>query len=201
MNIYCIGRNYAKHAEELGNAIPEQPLLFSKPSHSLTRANGQSIVLPKGLGEIHYELEIVLKINKPVQKGDKVTDVVSEMALGLDLTLRDVQSELKKKGQPWLRAKGFKHSAIITNFWTFDQEECATTSFAFELNGERVQIGNSRDMIFPFQDIIDECAEWFGLDEGDLIFTGTPEGVGPINSKDVGKMFWGKEEKGHFLVD
>ncbi|MCL7747065.1 fumarylacetoacetate hydrolase family protein [Halalkalibacter sp. MEB205] len=201
MNIYCIGRNYANHAKELGNAIPDQPLLFSKPSHSLTIAQGQSIVLPKGLGEIHHELEIVLKINKTVQKGDKVTDVVNEMALGLDLTLRDVQSVLKQKGQPWLRAKGFKNSAIITDFWEFSQEECANTEFAFELNGQLVQNGNIRDMLFDFQEIIDECAEWFGLAEGDLIFTGTPEGVGPLQSNDFGRMLWGKEEKGTFSIE
>ncbi|MDT8862326.1 fumarylacetoacetate hydrolase family protein [Alkalihalobacillus sp. MEB130] len=200
LNIYCIGRNYEKHASELGNEVPDQPLLFSKPSHSLVEARGQEIVLPKGLGDIHYELEIVLKINKAVEKGSKVTEVVSEMALGLDLTLRDVQSELKKKGHPWLRAKGFKNSAIITEFWPFDEKECANTEFSFDLNGETRQKGHTRDMIFTFQDIIDECADCFGLGEGDLIYTGTPEGVGPIHVNDIGKLFWGVEEKGSFLI-
>ncbi len=119
MNIYCIGRNYAKHATELGNEIPEEPILFSKPSHTLVETNGQRLVLPKDKGEIHHEIEIVLKINREVKLGDPLTDVVSQMALGLDLTLRDVQTKLKAKGHPWLRAKGFKHSAIVTPFWDF----------------------------------------------------------------------------------
>ena len=94
--------------------------LFSKPTHALVYADGQAISLPKDKGDIHHEIEIVLRINRDVQKGDKVEDVVSEIALGLDLTLRDVQSALKEKGHPWLRAKGFKHSAIVTPFWSFE---------------------------------------------------------------------------------
>lgn len=201
-NIYCIGRNYAAHAFELGNEIPEEMILFSKPTHALIFTDGQTIELPKDKGEIHHELEIVLRINRDVKKGDSVDDVVSEMALGLDLTLRDVQSQLKKKGQPWLRAKGFKHSAVTTPFWKFPGvEKCKEVDFSLKKNGTVVQKGNIQHMLFNFQAIIDECAGIFGLSEGDIIFTGTPEGVGPLSSGDECVMFWGEEEKGRFIVE
>lgn len=201
MNIYCIGRNYAKHATELGNEIPDQPILFSKPSHAIVETKGQTIDLPKELGEIHHEIEIVLKIDRDVNPGDRLSDVVSQMALGIDLTLRDVQTELKAKGHPWLRAKGFKNSAIITSFWSFNsEEECKKMHFSLVKNGIMVQQGNINNMIFNFQSIIDECVECFGLGEGDLIFTGTPEGVGPLTSGDHCQLVWGDEEKGHFTV-
>ncbi|MFC0561733.1 fumarylacetoacetate hydrolase family protein [Halalkalibacter alkalisediminis] len=201
MNIYCIGRNYAKHATELGNAIPEEPILFSKPTHALVETKGQSIGLPWELGEIHHEIEIVLRIDREVKAGDRLSDVVSQMALGVDLTLRDVQSKLKEKGHPWLRAKGFRNSAIITPFWSFGgEEECEKTDFHLIKNGETVQHGNSKDMMFNFQAIMEECVQCFGLGEGDLIFTGTPEGVGPVTSGDHCRLLWGAEEKGQFTV-
>ena len=200
-NIYCIGRNYAEHAYELGNEIPEEMILFSKPTHAFILANGQTIALPKDRGEIHYELEIVLRIKRDVKKGDPVDDVVSDMALGVDVTLRDVQSQSKKKGRPWLRSKGFKHSAITTPFWSFPgTERCALVDFSLEKNGQIVQKGNIKKMLFDFQTIIDECAEVFGLGDGDLIFTGTPEGVGPLHPGDECVLYWGEEEKGRFIV-
>ncbi|WP_332694008.1 fumarylacetoacetate hydrolase family protein [Halalkalibacter lacteus] len=201
MNIYCIGRNYANHARELGNAVPDQPILFSKPSPALVETNGQVISLPKDQGEIHHEIEIVLKIDKDVKEGDKVSDVVSKMALGVDLTLRDVQSVLKEQGHPWLRAKGFKNSAIVTPFWPCEGKEvCEKTDFSFVINSETIQKGNIQEMMFDFQAIIDECVNCFGLGEGDLIYTGTPEGVGPLQSGDQCQLYWGKEEKGRFVV-
>ncbi|MCM3762160.1 fumarylacetoacetate hydrolase family protein [Alkalihalobacillus oceani] len=200
-NIYCIGRNYVKHAEELGNAVPEEPLLFSKPTHALVQADGREIILPQDKGEIHHELEIVLQMKREVKAGDRVADVVGAMALGVDLTLRDVQSALKKKGHPWLRAKGFKQSAIVGPFWEFTSvEDCKQVDFSLVKNGEVVQKGNISHMIFDFQTIIDECADCFGLGEGDLIYTGTPEGVGPLTSGDAYQLFWGEDEKGSFRV-
>ncbi|GAE35620.1 fumarylacetoacetate hydrolase family protein [Halalkalibacter akibai JCM 9157] len=202
MNIYCIGRNYVNHAKELGNEVPKEPLLFSKPSHALVETKGQNIALPQQLGDIHHEIEIVLRINKDVKSGDRLEDVVSQMALGLDLTLRDVQSKLKTKGHPWLRAKGFKNSAIITPFWNISKkEDLSEFDFSLFKNGQVVQKGNSQAMIFDFQRIIDECEQFFGLGEGDLLFTGTPEGVGPIVSGDVCQLFWGEIEKGSFTVE
>ncbi|MBP3951494.1 fumarylacetoacetate hydrolase family protein [Bacillus suaedae] len=200
-NIYCIGRNYAEHANELGNDIPDQPLLFSKPTHAYVETSNQIINLPTNQGEIHYEIEMVLHVQQKVKKGDLVEDVVSHMALGLDLTLRDVQTELKKKGHPWLRAKGFKNSAIVTPFWIFEgNDDCYNHDFSFVINDKIVQVGNIKNMLFPFQTIVDECQESFGLGSGDLIFTGTPQGVGPLRSGDCCQLYWGNELKGSFIV-
>ncbi|WP_017728741.1 fumarylacetoacetate hydrolase family protein [Halalkalibacterium ligniniphilum] len=200
-NIYCIGRNYAKHAVELGNAIPEKPILFSKPTRALTVAKGQTVLFPSNRGEIHHELEIVLHVSKDVKQGDHVEDVIDKMALGIDFTLRDEQSELKKQGHPWLRAKGFKSSAIVTDFWAFPGiEACRNTNFSLTKNGDIVQQGNIQDMMFNFQQIIEQISEAFGLGTGDIIYTGTPEGVGAIQSNDEFRFYWGEEEKGSFIV-
>ncbi|WP_413374670.1 fumarylacetoacetate hydrolase family protein [Alkalihalobacillus sp. 1P02AB] len=198
-NIYCIGRNYVNHAKELGNEVPTEPLLFSKPTHALALANGESYLYLYDGEEIHHELEIVLHINKDVKKGDKVEDVVDKMALGVDLTLRHLQTTLKKKGHPWLRAKGFPNSAIITEFWSFKGvDDCQKRSFSLLKNGNIVQEGTIKDMVFDFQAIIDECADTFGLGKGDIIYTGTPEGVGPVEHDDHFVLFWDEKEVGAF---
>jgi 2-keto-4-pentenoate hydratase/2-oxohepta-3-ene-1,7-dioic acid hydratase in catechol pathway len=118
-NIYCIGRNYKAHALELGNAVPDQPMLFGKPTHALIAMDGSDIVLPGGSGEIHYEAELIIHIARPYEAGIRVDELVDRYALGIDFTLRDVQAELKKKGHPWLAAKGFRHSAPISAFRAF----------------------------------------------------------------------------------
>ncbi|MDV2886822.1 fumarylacetoacetate hydrolase [Alkalihalophilus pseudofirmus] len=200
-NIFCIGRNYAKHAVELGNEVPEAPILFTKPTHALTYAIGEDITFPADKGEIHHELEIILHIDKPVKKGDRLEDVVSDISLGIDFTLRDVQSELKKKGQPWDRAKGFPNAAVTTERFPFPGiEACRKETFSLLKNGEVAQEGTINEMMFDFQAIIDECQEVFGLGAGDLIYTGTPEGVGPIKDGDQFEFFWGSERIGSFIV-
>ncbi|MGN7311602.1 fumarylacetoacetate hydrolase family protein [Alkalicoccobacillus gibsonii] len=199
-NIFCVGRNYAEHAKELGNEVPDTPILFTKPTNALATANGQTLNYPSDQGDIHHELEIVLKIGKS-SDSQSVNDRVVEMSLGIDLTLRDLQSTLKKKGHPWERAKGFRNSAILTPFWSFSSvEDIEHTTFTLKKNGETVQYGNSTQMLFNFQQLVDECEQAFGLGEGDVIFTGTPEGVGPISDGDVFTLFWGEEEKGSFTV-
>lgn len=199
-NIFCVGRNYAEHAKELGNEVPDTPILFTKPTNALATADGQTLNYPSDQGDIHHELEIVLKIGKS-SDSQSVNDRVVEMALGIDLTLRDLQSTLKKKGHPWERAKGFRNSAILTSFWSFSSvEDIEHTTFTLKKNGETVQYGNSTQMLFNFQQLVDECEQAFGLVEGDVIFTGTPEGVGPISDGDVFTLFWGEEEKGSFTV-
>lgn len=196
-NIYCIGRNYRLHAEELGNEVPEFPMVFLKPTHALVLAQGQEILLPGGRGEVHYEAELVIHIAKPYETGMKVEDLVDRMALGIDFTLRDVQSELKKKGHPWLLAKGFPNSAVITPFRKFPGEEaCRTTDFSLVKNGEPVQRGNIRDMMFDLQTIIEFCGTHFGLGPGDLIYTGTPAGVGTVATGDRLQLMWGEEMLG-----
>ena len=200
-NIFCIGRNYAKHAKELGNEVLTSPILFSKPTHSLVKADGEYITFPADRGNIHYELEIVLYIEKDIPVEFEVEDVVKNMALGIDFTLRDEQTTLKENGHPWLKAKGFRNSAVLTDFWEFPGEEiCSNSNFSLIINGSTVQLGNTKDMIFNFKQIIEECNHYFGLSKGDIIYTGTPEGVGSIKNKDEFKLLWGDEEKGRFTV-
>jgi 2-keto-4-pentenoate hydratase/2-oxohepta-3-ene-1,7-dioic acid hydratase in catechol pathway len=200
-NIYCVGRNYVAHAKELKNDIPTSPFLFSKPTHALAEACGQEIHLPGDRGAIHYEAELVVHIAKSYEKGMKVDELVDRMALGIDFTLRDVQSELKKKGYPWLLAKGFRNSAILTQFIEFPSiENCKQIDFALMKNGENVQRGNIQNMIFDLQTIIDFSALHFGLGKGDIIFTGTPEGVGPVADGDHFALKWGENALGEFSV-
>lgn len=193
-NIYCIGRNYRLHAEELGNEVPKSPMLFTKPTHSLVETRGQEITLPAGQGDVHYEVEFVIHIAREYQPGMMVEELVDRMALGIDLTLRDVQSQLKQKGHPWLRAKGFRNSAIITPFRSFPGvAACQQIDFSLLKNGEQVQRGNIGDMIFDLQTIIDFTATHFGLGAGDLIYTGTPAGVGAVADGDQLQLIWGEE--------
>ncbi|MGV3489457.1 MAG: fumarylacetoacetate hydrolase family protein [Tuberibacillus sp.] len=201
-NIFCVGRNYAEHAKELNNEVPTSPFLFSKPTHALIQADGQVIHMPKDSGSIHYEAEMVIHISKPYEKGIRVDEIVDKMALGIDFTLRDVQSELKKKGLPWLRAKGFKNSAVLTEFIEFPGfEELKSTDFVLLKNDEEVQRGNINDMIFDMQSLIDFTAEHFGLDQGDVIYTGTPSGVGPASSGDRFALKWGNDVLGTFSIE
>lgn len=191
-NIYCVGRNYAAHAKELQNEVPSSPMLFSKPTHALVKGDGQEVLFPGDRGSIHFETEVVLKIGKPYEKGIKADEIVDSMAIGIDFTLRDVQSELKKKGHPWLLAKGFPNSALVSKFIPFPGvEEMKKIDFSLVKNGETVQQGNIGNMIFDFQTVIDFTAQNFGLGEGDLIYTGTPEGVGKVKDKDHLTLLWG----------
>ncbi len=200
-NIYCVGRNYVLHAKELNNEVPTSPFIFSKPTHAAVEANGQTIVLPGDRGAVHYEVEFVIKVSKDYQKGIKVDEIVESMAVGIDFTLRDVQSELKKKGHPWLLAKGFPNSAVLSKFIDFPGEEaCKKRNFSLKKNGEHVQIGNIKNILFDLQTIIDFSGENFGLGEGDIIFTGTPEGVGPVCSDDHFVLLWGEEVLGECKV-
>ncbi|MBM7094392.1 fumarylacetoacetate hydrolase family protein [Bacillus sp. H-16] len=201
-NIFCIGRNYAKHAEELGNQIPKSPLIFSKPTGSLVKAENQDILFPSDRGPVHYEAEIVLFIGKEVGSTFEVEDVVDKMALGIDFTLRDEQTRLKEKGHPWLKAKGFKNAALVTEFWPFPGlNTCQETDFTLVQNGNEVQRGNIQNMMFDFHRIIKDCHDLFGLAPGDIIYTGTPEGVGQITAGDEYVLKWGEKEKGRFTVN
>jgi fumarylpyruvate hydrolase len=201
-NIYCIGLNYVKHAAEMGNRVPEEPLIFSKPTHSFVKTDGNPIELPADKGEIHFETEIVLYIDKKPDPEFKVEDVVGKIALGIDFTLREVQTKLKQNGQPWLRAKGFKNAAVVTDFWDYPGTDiCRNTEFSLVKNNETVQQGKAENMIFDFHELIKECDENFGLDQGDLIFTGTPEGVGKTEDGDEFILIWDGKEKGRFVTN
>ncbi|WP_018132278.1 fumarylacetoacetate hydrolase family protein [Effusibacillus pohliae] len=200
-NIFCVGRNYRLHAEELGNEVPKSPMIFAKPTHALAEASGQTIQLPGDRGEVHYEAELVIRIGKPYQHGMTVDQLVDHLALGIDFTLRDVQSELKKKGHPWLPAKGFRNSAVLTSFREFPGEQaCKQTDFSLRKNGQQVQRGNISDMLFDLQTVIDFIASHFGLGEGDIIYTGTPAGVGPVANGDRLQLLWGDEVLGECVI-
>ncbi|WP_057912700.1 fumarylacetoacetate hydrolase family protein [Peribacillus muralis] len=200
-NIYCVGRNYEMHAKELNNEVPTSPFLFSKPTHSLVEANGQFITLPNDQGTIHYETELVIHIAKQYETGMKVDDIVDAIAVGLDLTLRDVQAQLKLKQHPWLLAKGFKNSAVVSTFIPFPGvEACKQSDFSLIKNGELVQVGNIKDLLFDLQTIIEFTGEHFGLGKGDIIFTGTPSGVGPLSDQDKLSLIWGGKEIGSCSV-
>lgn len=200
-NIYCVGRNYRAHAAELGNDVPDQPMIFTKPTHALAAIDGSTLSLPSNQGEIHYEAELVIHIAKPYTEGISVDEVVDKYALGIDFTLRDVQNVIKKKGQPWLPAKGFLKSAPITAFRPFPgASQLASSNFQLRHNDQVVQDGNISLMIFDLQTIIDYIAKHYGLGPGDIIYTGTPEGVGPVNDGDRLELLWGEESFGAFTV-
>lgn len=200
-NIFCVGRNYKLHAEELGNQVPTSPMIFDKPTHALVVAHGQEIQLPANQGDIHYEAEFVIHIGKAYHPGITVDEIVDQFGLGIDFTLRDVQKKLKDKGHPWLLAKGFRNSAIITELDAFPGEKaCQNISFSLRKNGEQVQLGYLSDMIFNLQTIIDFCGEHFGLGQGDVIYTGTPAGVGKVQNGDHLELVWDKKVLGNCIV-
>ncbi|WP_306307175.1 fumarylacetoacetate hydrolase family protein [Alicyclobacillus acidiphilus] len=183
-NILCVGRNYRDHASELGNSVPTEPMIFGKFTHALAAAAG-TVLLPPQRSVVHHELEIVLYIDKPAAAGSRAEEVVGAIALGLDLTDREAQSRLKEKGHPWEFAKSFVRSAILSDFYRFDTfDDVQRSTFELLVNGSSRQVGEPRDMVFSFDTLIDYCARHFGLRPGDILFTGTPAGVGPLKAGD-----------------
>ncbi|NMA69837.1 MAG: fumarylacetoacetate hydrolase family protein [Desulfitobacterium sp.] len=200
-NIYCVGRNYILHAKELNNPVPESPFLFTKPTHALVESQGQTIVMPQERGSIHYEVELVIHIGEKYEPGKEADELIDKIAIGIDFTLRDVQGELKKKGLPWLLAKGFPNAAVLSSWLPFEGlESIARYDFALEKNGEEVQRGNIKDMLFDIPTLIEFCGKNLGLAEGDIIFTGTPAGVGPISKGDHFILKWKDEKVGDFFI-
>lgn len=186
MKIICIGRNYRAHAEELGNAVPEEPMVFMKPPTALL-VNNKPFYYPGFSNNIHYELEVVLRICKNgrhVQR-EFARGYYDEIALGIDMTARDLQDQCKAKGHPWEIAKAFDHSAVMSPFFALESEP-DEIHFHLEKNGETVQRGDTGQLIFSFDDLIVYVSKFFKLQVGDYIFTGTPAGVGPIA---VGDLF------------
>jgi 2-keto-4-pentenoate hydratase/2-oxohepta-3-ene-1,7-dioic acid hydratase in catechol pathway len=182
MKIFCIGRNYSEHAKELGNAVPEDPVVFTKPDTALLK-NGEPFYLPDFSSDVHHEVELVIKINKVGKNIQEkfARNYFSEIGMGIDFTARDVQAKLKAKGLPWDLAKGFDGAAPLGNFIDVSQRESLQNiSFGLEKNKVWVQQGNSHDMIFSFEKIIAFVSSYFTLKVGDLIYTGTPAGVGPV---------------------
>ncbi len=201
-NVYCVGRNYVAHANELGNQVPTRPMLFLKPTHALVEAEGQTILLPGGRGPVHYEVEVVISLARAYEDGLTVDDLIDSMAIGIDFTLRDVQSSLKETGQPWLPAKGFLNSGVLAPFFPFAGEaDCKAKDFSLRQNGNEVQRGNISNMIFDLQTILRFVAHNYGLGAGDIIYTGTPAGVGSVASGDVLTMLWNNRPLGDITVE
>ena len=196
MKIICIGRNYVNHAEELGNKIPSEPLFFLKAETAI-QPKGHPFFIPDFSNEIHYEVELVVKIDKI---GKNIEEKFShkyynEIGLGIDFTARDIQEECQAKGLPWEKAKGFDGAAQISRTFINKSElDLNDISFRLEKNGEQVQVGNSKDMLFSFDAIIAHISKFYTLKIGDLIYTGTPDGVGKVEEGEILKGFIGDKE-------
>ncbi len=196
MKIFCVGRNYADHAKELGNAVPEEPVIFMKPKTALMTSNAP-FYYPEFTNELHYEAEIVLRVCK---NGRYIGEADAEMyydafTIGIDFTARDIQAELKKKGLPWEKAKAWDNSAVIGK-WVDLTPEILTNPIHFSLqkNKETVQVGTTEDMIFSFNEIVSHISQYFSINIGDLIYTGTPAGVGECVTDDILEGYYGKEK-------
>ena len=185
MKIICIGRNYGLHAKELGNEIPDKPVIFCKPDTAVLK-NNEDFYIPPFSNDVHYEAELVIKIDKVGKTiaPQFAAKYYSQITLGIDFTARDLQSDLKSKGLPWELAKAFDNAAVIGEFVNLENRNIQDLHFTLEKNGETVQIGHTADMLFNVDNIISFVSQYFTLKTGDLIFTGTPAGVGKISTGD-----------------
>ncbi|PWJ54499.1 2-keto-4-pentenoate hydratase/2-oxohepta-3-ene-1,7-dioic acid hydratase in catechol pathway [Dyadobacter jejuensis] len=186
MKIICVGRNYTEHIAELNNQQPDAPVIFLKPETAQIRA-GEPFFYPDFSKDIHYEVELVVKINRVGKNIEErfAHKYYNEIAVGVDFTARDLQSELKAKGLPWDLAKAFNGSAPVSEFVPIDQlGDVQNLNFGLALNGEMKQEGNSSMMLYRINYLISFISKYFMIKKGDLIFTGTPKGVGPVQIGD-----------------
>lgn len=186
MKIICIGRNYAEHAKELKNEIPKEPVWFMKPDTALLK-DGEPFYYPDFTKDLHHEIEIVIKINRVGKHIDEqfAHKYYDEIGLGIDFTARDLQNLCKEKGLPWERAKAFDGSAPIGKFIKKEQlGDLSNIAFELKINGESRQVGSTNDLLFSFDKVIAYVSQFVTLKVGDLIYTGTPEGVGPVKIGD-----------------
>jgi acylpyruvate hydrolase len=202
MKLICIGRNYIDHAKELNNPIPEKPVFFLKPDSALVR-NNKPFFYPDFSEDVHHEIELVIRIQR---LGRSIPEkfahrYYSEIGLGVDFTARDLQLEMKKKGLPWEIAKGFDYSAPVSQLIPLPEAgDPANIGFHLKINGKTVQQGSSSEMIFSFDRIIAYVSGFMTLKTGDLIFTGTPAGVGPVKIGDHMEAFLGDRKMMDFYV-
>ena len=186
MKIICIGRNYAKHIEELANERPENPVVFLKPDSSiLPRKN--PFFIPPFSSDVHYEVEVLVKINKV---GKHIASrfahkYYDEIGLGIDFTARDIQQQCKEKGLPWEKAKAFDGRAVIGDFYDKSNFDLENLSFKLFKNDKVVQDGNTKAMLWKVDELISYVSQYFTLKKGDIIFTGTPAGVGKVSENDI----------------
>ena len=192
MKIICIGRNYAKHAEELNNSIPQEPVVFLKPDTAVLLKK-HPFFIPEHSNNVHHEIELVVKINRLGKHIETrfAHKYYNEIALGIDFTARDVQDDCKKKGLPWEKAKAFDGSAAVSNFFSLEslKKEINNIDFYLDINGKKVQEGNTKQMLFSVDQLISHVSKYFTLKTGDLIFTGTPAGVGPVQREDLLELY------------
>ncbi len=186
MKIICIGRNYAKHIEELANEKPDSPVVFLKPDSSILPKK-MPFFIPPFSNDVHYEVEVLVKINKV---GKHISQKFAykyydTIGLGIDFTARDVQAKCKEKGLPWEKAKAFDGSAIIGEFYPKEDFDLENLSFQLHKNDEVVQDGNTSGMLWKIDELISYVSQYFTLKKGDVIFTGTPAGVGKVEENDV----------------
>lgn len=195
MKIFCIGRNYAGHAKELNNDIPEEPIIFMKPKSALVQ-NHTPFYYPEFTNELHYECELVVRIGKNGKyiQEKHAPNYFNAFTVGIDFTARDIQNVLKSQGLPWEKAKSFDNSAAVGKFVEVPNgQKISDINFSFMRNKEVVQKGNSNEMIFSINKIISNISNYFSLNIGDLIFTGTPAGVGECVVGDVLEAFIEKD--------
>jgi len=186
MKIICIGRNYAKHIEELANERPENPVVFLKPDSSILPKKNPFFIPPFS-NDVHYEVEVLVKINKvgkhiATRFAHKYYD---EIGLGIDFTARDIQQKCKEKGLPWEKAKAFDGSAVIGDFYNKSNFDLENLAFKLFKNDIIVQDGNTKSMLWKIDELISYVSQYFTLKKGDIIFTGTPAGVGKVSENDV----------------
>jgi len=191
MKILAIGRNYAEHIAELKNEVPDEPVIFLKPDTAILRHN-EPFYYPDYTQDIHHEIELILRISREGKEIDKkfAHKYYDAVGLGIDFTARDLQSKAKAKGLPWALAKGFNGSAPISEFLPLSQfPDLHNINFRLDINGATRQKGNSGMMLNTFDDIIAYISRFITLKTGDIIFTGTPEGVGPVQTGDRLKAY------------
>lgn len=203
MKIICIGRNYAKHAAELNNPIPQEPVVFLKPDTAILLKK-HPFFIPEHSNEVHHEIEVVVKINRLGKHIEPrfAHKYYDEIGLGIDFTARDVQAKCKEKGLPWEKAKAFDGSAAVSRFFKLKdlKKSISDIDFHLDINGKTVQKGNTENMLFPVDELIAHVSKYFTLKTGDLIFTGTPAGVGKVHRDDLLELYLEGERIFYFNV-
>ena len=195
MKIICVGKNYLKHIDELNSSKEDEPVIFLKPDTSIIQKN-QPFFIPEFSNEIHYEIEIILKFNR---LGKHIESKFSnkyfnQISLGVDFTARDFQNKFKERGLPWDISKGFDNSALIGDWKSIKTYDLDNINFRLEKNGKIVQQSNSKNMIWKIDELIAYASKYFTIKIGDIMFTGTPEGVGVVSEDDILEGFLGNEK-------
>lgn len=202
MKIICIGKNYAAHAKEMKSAVPSEPVFFLKPDTSLLQ-KGHDFYLPDFTNNLHHEIEVVYKVGKMGKHiaPEFALKYISEVGIGIDFTARDLQDKAKEKGLPWEIAKAFDNAAVVSNeFIPISEITTGNIDFHLEVNGKTVQKGNTSEMIFSIEQIIAYVSKFITLKTGDLIFTGTPEGVGQVKQGDVLSLYMQANKMHEFSI-